>query len=89
MKTLSTLRILLSTLGTAIVLQGCATTELSYDPNGITTWKSTTLWKDVKDADVQWGDMKATLGSSVGNGGESRMMNSAIACYLSPELCKP
>lgn len=79
----------LLTILAAMLLAGCATTELSYDPNGITTWKSKTLWKDVKDADVQWGDLKATLGSSVGNGGESRIMNSAIACYLSPELCKP
>jgi hypothetical protein len=46
---------------------GCATTELTYDPKGKTTWKSTTFLKNVKDADVQWGTMHARLGSSLGD----------------------
>jgi len=71
-----------------LILSGCATTELTYTPNGQTTWKSKTLWKDVKDAEIEWGPMKAKLGSSIGNGGESVLMNNVIACYLSPELCK-
>jgi hypothetical protein len=67
----------------SLLCTGCATTELSYEPGGSVAWKSKTLWKDVKDAEVVWGDMTATLGSSMGNGKEEM-----IACMLAPQLCQ-
>jgi len=54
-------------LALLLLVTSCATTELTYDPNGKTTWKSTTFLKDVKDAHVEWGPFSATLGSSIGN----------------------
>jgi len=50
-----------------VFLTGCATTEMTVGPKDVIKWKSFTLLKDVKDADVTWGDFHATLGSSVAN----------------------
>ena len=50
-----------------LLLGGCASTKLTYDPKGTTTWESWTFLKDVKDAQVQWGPFYARLGSSIGN----------------------
>lgn len=62
---------------------GCATTNMEYTgPNGETTvWSSRTLWKDIKDAEVDWGEFSAKLGGSSGSGNEKM-----IACMLAPQL---
>jgi hypothetical protein len=70
-----------------LLMTGCANTSLTYKADGSVEWGSSTLWKDVEGVEVEWGDKKVKLGSSVGNGGESIMMNNVISCYLSPALC--
>lgn len=47
-----------------ILLNGCATTSMEVAENGVIKWSSKTLFKDIKDADVEWGDFSANLGSS-------------------------
>jgi len=54
-------------LAILLVSAGCASTKLTYNPEGTTTWESWTFLKNVKDADVQWGSMHARLGSSLGD----------------------
>lgn len=71
-----------------LLLTGCATTNGEYDvKTGKVSFSTFTLWKDVEDFKLKWGDFDAKLGSSAGNGGESAVMNDVIACYLSPALC--
>ena len=74
---------LLIALLTALLLTGCATTEMTHtSPDGFSVeWKSRTLWKNVQDAKVEWGDFDAELGSSSGSGNEA-----LIACMLAPQL---
>jgi hypothetical protein len=55
------------TLFISLLLISCATTELTVDANQTVKWKSWTLLKNVKDADVQWGTFHARLGSSFGD----------------------
>ena len=65
----------------ALALSGCATTDLSYSSDGTVSWSSKTLWKDVEDVAVEWGEFNATLGGSGGNGNEA-----LIACIIAPHL---
>lgn len=67
----------------ALLLSGCATTEMVHkNEQGFSVeWKSRTLWKDVKDAEVVWGDFGATIGSSSGSGNEI-----LLACLIAPQL---
>lgn len=80
------LLMLLVAVLTALLLTlttGCATTKMEYVPGGQVSWSSKTLWKDIQEVDVEWGEMSATLGSSTGNGREE-----VIACLLAPQLCQ-
>lgn len=65
----------------AFLLTGCATTDLSYSTDGTVSWSSKTLWKDVEDVAVEWGEFNATLGGSKGSGQEA-----LIACIIAPQL---
>lgn len=65
----------------ALLLTGCATTDLSYSTDGTVSWSSKTLWKDVEDVAVEWGEFNATLGGSKGSGQEA-----LIACIIAPQL---
>jgi len=66
-----------------LLLAGCATTEATHSsPDGFTvSWKSTTLFKDVKDAEATWGDFSARLGSSA-----SQQESAMLACLIAPQL---
>lgn len=66
-----------------LLMTGCGFTKMTYEEDGGVSWESRTLWKDVKDADIEWGDLHAKLGVSEGNGREEM-----IACMIAPQLCK-
>lgn len=65
----------------ALALAGCATTDLSYSPDGTVSWSSKTLWKDISDVAVEWNEFNATMGGSKGTGNEA-----LIACIIAPQL---
>ena len=51
----------------ALLLIGCATTELTINDDKTIKWTSKTFLKNIEDADVRWGTFHAQLGSSAGD----------------------
>lgn len=68
----------------AMVLSGCATTEITTPEMTI---KTSTLWKNIESASAQTEDLVLELGSSKSNEDAKALM---LACVMFPDMpaCK-